>query len=429
LLIYRILLYLTLAKTSKMKQIKQLGFIKNLLLTSVMGGMIGVLGYVFNIIVARYTDSAIFGTFSAAMAIMYLLQIPITSIQAMVTKKIGENRKYDLNNFKWHSLMVFAGIGVFVALVFFLCRDQISQISNVPNEVFIYLTIVLFLSFVSPVSKGILLGTEKIVTVNLIMFGEATLKLIMGFVAIKMGGSLPILMLSNALPALLTTAFIIPLTKLNGEKLEKKVTVNYKELILTTITFLLLSAPYTLDLILVNTQFRAEYSAVSLLGKLVYFSAITIAAVMFARLSNQTDPKAEKKTLLISLAGTLGIGIAVTLGLYLFKDFVIGITIGNQYLSIAPYIALFGLCMTGYAIAFMLANYFISISSFKYIFILVFMTGLQIYLFLTYNSNLMQVLNNQIIVYSTLTVLTLIYLYFTFKKRKNGEENQIRKDN
>lgn len=412
-----------------MKQIKQLGFIKNLLLTSVMGGMIGVLGYVFNIIVARYTDSAIFGTFSAAMAIMYLLQIPITSIQAMVTKKIGENRKYDLNHFKWHSLMVFAGIGVFVALIFFLCRDQISQISNVPNEVFIYLTIVLFLSFVSPVSKGVLLGTEKIVTVNLIMFGEATLKLIMGIVAIKMGGSLPILMLSNALPALLTTAFIIPLTKLNGEKLEKKITVNYKELILTTITFLLLSAPYTLDLILVNTQFRAEYSAVSLLGKLVYFSAITIAAVMFARLSNQRDMKAEKKTLLISLAGTLGIGIAVTLGLYLFKDLVIGMTIGNQYLSIAPYIALFGLCMTGYAIAFMLANYFISISSFKYIFILVFMTGLQIYLFLTYNSNLMQVLNNQIIVYSTLTVLTLIYLYFTFKKRKNGEENKTRKVN
>lgn len=391
--------------------------------------MIGLLGYVFNIIVARYTDSAIFGTFSAAMAIMYLLQIPITSIQAMVTKKIGENRKYDLNNFKWHSLMVFAGIGVFVALVFFLCKDQISQISNVPNEVFIYLTIVLFLSFVNPVSKGILLGTEKIVTVNLIMFGEATLKLIMGFVAIKMGGSLPLLMLSNALPALLTTAFIIPLTKLDGEKLSKKITVNYKELILTTITFLLLSAPYTLDLILVNTQFRAEYSAVSLLGKLVYFSAITIAAVMFARLSNQTDAKAEKKTLLISLVGTLGIGIAVTLGLYLFKDFVIGMTIGNQYLSIAPYIALFGLCMTGYAIVFMLANYFISISSFKYIFILVFMTGLQIYLFMTNNGNLMQVLNNQIIVYSTLTVLTLIYLYFTFKKRKNGKEDQTREAN
>jgi Na+-driven multidrug efflux pump len=346
----------------------------------------------------------------------------------MITKRIGENRKYDLNKFKWNSLWVFSLIGAVVSLIFFFCKYPLSQIASIPQELFIYLAVILLISFISPVSKGILLGTEKIVTVNFLMLGEATLKLILGIVAIKMGGSLPLLMLSNALPALLTTLLVIPLTKLNGEKVEKKITVNYKELVLTIISFLLLSAPYTLDLILVNTQFRAEYSAVSLLGKLVYFSAITIAAVMFARLANQTDTRAEKKTLLISLAGTLGIGIAVTLGLYLFKDFIISITIGNQYLSIAPYIALFGLCMTGYAIAFMLANYFISISSFKYIFILVFMTGLQVYLFMTYNDTLMQVLNNQIIVYSLLTVLTLIYLFLTFKKRKHGEEENNTKE-
>jgi len=411
-----------------MKSIKDFGYIKNLLLTSVMGGMIGVLGYVFNIIVARYTSNEIFSTFSAGMAVVYLLQIPVASIQAMITKKIGENRKYDLNKFKWNSLWIFASVGVVVSLIFFFSRYQLSQIASIPNELFIYLTVILFISFVSPVSKGILLGTEKIVTVNLLMLGEATLKLIMGVIAIKMGGSLPLLMLSNALPALITTLFVIPLTKLHGEKSEKKITVNYKELILTTISFLLLSAPYTLDLILVNTSFRAEYSAVSLLGKLVYFAAITIAAVMFARLSNQRDVKAEKKTLLVSLVGTIGIGIAMTLGLYLFRDLVINMTIGSQYLSIAPYIALFGLCMTGYAVVFMLANYFISISSFKYIFILVFMVALQIYLFVTNNNNLMQVLNNQIVVYSTLTVLTLIYLYFTFKKRKHGEEENITKE-
>lgn len=405
-----------------MKSFKDFGYIKNLLLTGVMGGMIGLLGYVFNIIVARYTSNEIFSTFSAGMAIVYLLQIPVASIQAMITKKIGENRKYDLNKFKWHSLWVFALLGVIVSLIFFFARYPLSNIASIPHELFIYLTVILLISFISPVSKGILLGTERIVTVNFLMLGEALLKLLMGIVAIKLGGSLPLLMLSNALPALLTTLFVIPLTRLDGEKVEKKITVNYKELVLTTISFLLLSAPYTLDLILVNTEFRAQYSAVSLLGKLVYFAAITIAAVMFARLSNQTDRKAEKKTLLISLAGTIGIGIAVTLGLYLFKDIVINMTIGSQYLSIAPYIAVFGLCMTGYAVVFMLANYFISISSFKYIFVLIFMVALQIYLFVTNNSDLMQVLNNQIIVYSSLTVLTLIYLYFTFKKRKHGEE-------
>ncbi len=410
-----------------MKQIKQLGFIKNLLFTGIIGGVIGVLNYAFNIIVARYTDSSIFGTFSAAMAIMYLLQIPATSIQAMITKRIGENRKYDLNKFKWQSLIIFSTLGIVVSTIFFFSRVQISQIANVPQSAFLYLAIVLFLAFVSPVSKGMLFGTERIVMVNFLMFGEAILKLIMGIVAIKMGGSLPLLMLSNSIPALLTTIIIIPMIKLNGEKLEKKVKINYKELLIITMTFLLLSAPYTLDLILVNTQFRAEYSAVSLLGKLVYFGAITIAAVMFARLSNQTSIQAKRKTLIISVLGTAAIGLAITAGLYLFKDFVINATIGSQYLSVAPYIALFGLCMTGYAIVFMLANYFISINSFKYIFVLIFMTVLQVYLFITYNNNLMQVLNNQIIVYSALTVLTLGYLFLTFKIKNHGEEEDITK--
>ena len=405
-----------------MKQIKELGFIKNLLLTSIIGGLVGVLNYVFNIIVARYTDSAIFGTFSAAMAIMYLLQIPATSIQAVITKKIGEHRRYDLNKFKWQSLVIFSVIGVVISTAFFLSRVPLSKIASVPQDVFIYLTVVLLIAFISPISKGILLGTERIITVNLLSFLEATLKLVMGIVAVKMGGNLAILMLSNCIPVLLTTLFVVPLVKLNGEPIQQKVRVNYKELILVTISFLLLSAPYTLDLILVNTSFRSEYSAVSLLGKLVYFAAITIAAVMFARLSNQTNKQAEKKTLTISLAGTTLIGLGLTFGLYIFKTLVIKLTIGEQYLSVAPYIAIFGLCMTGYAVVYMLANYFISVGNFKYIFILVFTTGLQIYLFMTYNSNLMQVLNNQIIVYSVLTVLTLIYLFITFKKGKNGQK-------
>ncbi len=404
-----------------MKQIKELGYIKNLVMTGIMGGLVGVLSYVFNIIVARYTASSIFGTFSAAMAIMYLLQIPATSIQAVITKKIGEHRKYDLNKFKWNSLLIFSLLGVVISTIFFLTRVPISQLASVPKDTFIYLAVVLLIAFISPVSKGLLLGTERILTVNILSLLEATLKLVMGIVAVKMGGNLAILMLSNCIPVLLTTIFVIPMVKLNGEKLESKIKINYWELILTTISFLLLSAPYTLDLILVNTSFRSQYSAVSLLGKLVYFAAITIAAVMFARLSNQTNVKAEKKTLAISLAGTTGIGLAVTAGLYIFKNTVINLTIGSQYLSIAPYIAVFGLCMTGYAIVYMLANYFISINSFKYIFILVFMTGLQIYLFMTRNNDLMQVLNNQVIVYSLLTVLTLVYLFFTFKKRHHGE--------
>ncbi len=401
---------------------KDTKYIRNLIFTTAMGGLMGVMNYAFNVIVARYTDSSIFSTFSASMAFVYLLQIPSSSIMLMITKKVGENRKYDLNRLKWSSLRIFSIMGVISGLVFFALKNGISNIASIPSESIIYLSIILFIGFISPISKGLLLGQEKIYAFNFIMFFETILKLVMGAVAIKLGGSIPLLILSNCIPALLTTIVVLPLIKVNGEKRKEEIAINYKYLALATVSFLLLNMPYTLDLILVNPGFRADYSAVSLLGKIVYFAAITIASVMFSRLSNQTNPKAERKTMIIAILGTIFIGLGLTLGIFILKDWVITWTIGEKYLSIAPYVGIFGLCMTGYAVVYMLANYFISIDKYSYIYILLIITALQIYLFNNYNESLTQVLNNQIIVYSLLTVLTLIYLFIILKKKKNGQK-------
>ena len=401
---------------------KDAKYIRNLIFTTVMGGLMGVMNYAFNVIVARYTDSSVFSTFSASMAFVYLLQIPSSSIMLMITKKVGENRKYDLGKFKWSSLLIFSVMGAVASIVFFLLKGGISDIASIPSESIIYLTIILFVGFISPISKGLLLGQERIYAFNFIMFFETILKLIMGIVAIKLGGSIPLLILSNCLPALLTTIIILPILRMKGEKKEDGMKVNYKSLALATISFLFINMPYTLDLILVNPNFRADYSAVSLLGKVVYFAAITIASVMFSRLANQTDPKAERKTMVIAILGTILIGLGSTLGIFLFKDWVITWTIGEKYLSVAPYVGIFGLCMTGYAVVYMLANYFISLDRYSYILILLVTTVLQIYLFTNFNGTLTQVLNNQIIVYSLLTVLTLIYLFIILIRKRNGQK-------
>lgn len=401
---------------------KDARYIRNLIFTTVMGGLMGVMNYAFNVIVARYTDSSIFSTFSASMAYIYLLQIPSAAVMLMITKKVGENRKYDLNKFKWNSVLFFSVLGVIFSLVFFVFRNGIANMASIPLDSTIYLTIILFIGFISPITKGLFLGQERIYAFNFIMLFETVLKLIMAVVAIQLGGSIPLLILSNCIPALITTIAILPFIKTKGEETKEKISLNYRFLILTTVSFFLMAIPYTLDLILVNPIFRADYSAVSLLGKIVYFAAITIASVMFSRLSNQTDPKKERRTMLIAVIGTLAIGLCMTLGIFVFKDFVITWTIGGKYLSIAPYVGIFGLCMTGYAVVYMLANYFISIEHYNYIFILLITTLLQIYLFINFNDSLVQVLQNQIIVYSVLTVLTLIYTFLIFKLKKNGQK-------
>lgn len=382
----------------------------------------GVMNYAFNVIVARYTDSSIFSTFSASMAYIYLLQIPSAAIMLMITRKVGENRKYDLNKFKWNSVLLFSVFGAIFSLLFFMFRNGIANLASIPLDSTIYLTVIFFVGFISPITKGMFLGQERIYAFNFIMLFETVLKLIMAVVAIQLGGSVPLLILSNCIPALITTIAILPFIKIKGEIAKEKISINYRFLILTTVSLFLMTIPYTLDLILVNPTFRADYSAVSLLGKIVYFAAITVASVMFSRLSNQTDPKKERKTMFIAVLGTLAIGLCMTLAIFIFKDFVITWTIGEKYLSIAPYVGIFGLCMTGYAVVYMLTNYYISIERYSFIFILLITTLLQIYLFLNFNDSLVQVLQNQIIVYSVLTVLTLIYTFLIFKLKKNGQK-------
>ena len=405
---------------------KELLFVKNLFFTTILGGIIGILNYLFNIFVARYTDQNIFSIFSSALGIIYLLQIPAVAIQAFVTKIVANEKEKDLNHFKWYSFIVFALIGIVFLTIFFLSKNSVANLANIPVETVLFLALTFLFAFITPVPKGLLLGLEKIKTVNLILLFETILRFAMGALAIRLGGSISILILANSLPAMLTTIFIVPFVKFKKENKEK-IKIDFKELTLISISFLLLTTPFTLPLILVNPSFRAEYGAVTLLGKLVYYASIITASVMFARVSNEKVEKGRKRSLIISLVLSVSIGLTLSLFFFLFKDFVVSMSVGEQYLAVSNYIAIYALCMTGFAATYMITNFFISKGEYQYLYILLLGTVLQIVSFVVRNDTLDMVMQNQIVVYSVLTVLTFVSLLFNFKKindeRKKGENN------
>lgn len=392
-------------------------FVRNLLFTSVFGGLIGLLNYLFNIFVARFTTMEIFGIYSATLGIIYLIQIPALSIQALITKAVAKNKLFNLNSYKWNILLQFTLLGVVFGGIFLLFKESISNIATIPSDLIIYLAITFFLAFVSPISKGLLLGKERIITVNLLLLFETILRFVIGYFAIKTSAPLPLLILSCAVPSVITTLATLPLINLKGNGEKKSVPIDFKELFLATVSFLLLTIPYTLDLILVNPEFRAEYSGVSLLGKLVYFAAITIASVMFARISNLTKKAEITKSLLVALSLSVIIGLGTTAVLVIFKDSIISLSIGEKYLSVAPYLWIFGLCMTGYALVYMIANYFITQRYYIYILVLLVCSLLQVYLFSVRNESLEMVIVNQVIVYLVLTLGTFGMLTLNLRKK------------
>jgi O-antigen/teichoic acid export membrane protein len=397
-------------------------YVINLLLTTVFGGVIGLINYLFNIFIARFSTEEIFGLYSTAIGAIYLIQIPAISIQNVLTKLVGENRKGDITKLKTSSIVSLGLIGFVLASVFYSSSSLFTSNMESSIQLILPLSLTLLLSFLTTIPKGILLGQEKVILVNVILLAETVLKFLMGYVGIKMGGNIHILILANAVPALLSFLITIPFIK-SPKLYKKKLKIPYKSLALMTVSLLLLSTPYTLDLILTPEVFKAEYGALSLIGKLVYFACITIAFVMFSRLSNQKNDRKELETVSVTIFVTLIIGLLITLGIYLFKDLIIDMAFGGKYTDISAYFVVFGLLMSSYAIVYMLANFFFSRDSYWYIGILLFVTVLQIFLFKTQISSFFDIIRNQVIVYSILLVGTFSYFVFNFLLKKDGRKD------
>lgn len=399
---------------------KDRGFINNILITIFFGIIVNLLNYLFSVFLARNLDTTNFGLYSAVLGIITLVQIPAIAIQTAVTKRVASNRNFNLEKFKLKSTLQLTAIALSISLIFLLLGDYISDIANIPTKYIPALTFVVFGAIVSPIAKGFLLGLEKILSFNVVSLLETAFKFVFGFIAIYLQADITIIILAFALPSILTSFVILPLTKTKSDiKPIKEIKLNYKQISLIFITFFLLNIPFTLDLILVNPEIRASYGALSLLGKIVYFASITIASLMISKLAN-SKKHLRKKTLIISIVISALTGVAIT-GVYcIFSKQIVDIVFGGMYLNIVEYLAPYALAMTIYAVSYMVITSLLVDDSYIHIYFLIFITILQVVLYSINNSTLYDVFINQIIIYGVLSAFVFfILIFYIFKNGKN----------
>ncbi len=396
------------------------GFINNILITIFFGIIVNLLNYLFSVFLARNLDTTNFGLYSAVLGIITLIQIPAIAIQTAITKRVASNKKFNLEKFKLKSTLQLTAIAVAISLIFFLLGDYISDMANIPQKYIPVLAFVVFGAIVSPVAKGFLLGLEKILSFNIVALLETAFKFVFGFIAIYLNADITIIILSFALPSILTSIVILPLTKTKSDiKPIKEIKLNYKQISLIFITFFLLNIPFTLDLILVNPEIRASYGALSLLGKIVYFASITIASLMISKLAN-SKKHLRKKTLLISIVISALTGVAITVFYYVFSKQIVDIVFGGMYMDIIQYLAPYALAMTVYAVSYMVITSLLVDDSYIHIFFLLFTTILQVILYSINNDSLYDVFLNQVIIYTVLTAFVFfILIFYIFKNGKN----------
>ncbi|NLE31184.1 hypothetical protein GX618_02835 [Candidatus Dojkabacteria bacterium] len=395
-------------------------FFNQILITLVIGVLVNFLNYLFSIYLARNLISNDFNIYNAILGIITLVQIPAIAIQTAITKKVASKRDFNLDKFKRKSTLQLVVVALIISLVFLLLRNQIAYISNIDVKYIPILSIALFISLVTPVAKGFLLGLEKILSFNMVLLFETVLKFLLGYIAITNNFGLEMIILAFCIPSIITTAFVLPLIKSKGKEEDKKeIKLNYKHISLIFLTFLLLSVPFTLDLILVNPEVRASYGALSLMGKIVYFGSITIASLMISKLSN-SQKKARKKNLIISLIVSTLTGGIICLVYMLFTNEILQFVYDGAYLDIAKYIVSYSLSMIAYSTSYMIITSQLVNDSYSHIYILFAVCVLQVVLYNLNNNTLNDAFINQVVIYGVLFILVLLILIFNIYK-SNGK--------
>lgn len=372
-----------------------------------VSGTIGAVNYLFNIYISRNFIPNDFGIFSSIMGVILLLQIPSTAIQTGVMLAIGKNKSGNNSAFMYKMYIKAIFFGLLIATLFIALSPIISNIINIPQHLFVPLSVVLFLMILSPIGKGYLLGSDRIYQSNIVNFVETVLKFLIGFLAIStFKSSLELVTLASGIPLLVTILLSFRYLRMKPVKQTSPMLIA-SDVIYLFILLTLINIPITVDLMLVNPIIRPEYAALTLVGKIVLYSTVLLSSFTMSKLSTTQDMKRKFNIFMITTLVSLLIGLTITTILAIYPEKILEIMFSGSYLEMSSYLWIYGLGMVIYSTALLLLNYIISMSRNKVVITIL------LFIPMLYNTALLATRPDQIVDVVKIQVSTFILLLFT----------------
>jgi O-antigen/teichoic acid export membrane protein len=253
------------------------------------------------------------------------------------------------------------------------------------------------------------------------VLGENSAKLILAIVLVLLGfgviGALTALFVGVFFGWLISRKFI--------EKYILKQTVqqpNLRPIVIYSIPvifqFLTITSLYSSDVVLVKHFFSSHeagiYAAVSTMGRIIFFGASPITAVMFPLVSSKySKGQTYKKVFILSLSMTTAVALSVLFVYLLLPGLSIKLLYGAKYLEAKPLLLMFGIFSSLLTIANLMINYYLSLGRVKVIILSVIAAVLQIVGIIFYHESLTEVITLSIII-TTLLVASL-FVYFAYE--------------
>jgi len=397
-------------------------------------GFVNVGNFIYHGVMGRLLERGMLGELESLISVLYILGIPMTTISLVIIKFVSEYKGKDATDkiaaiYQYFRKVTWK-IGLVSSIVMLLLTPVLTNFLHLSSPSLVFLLIINFLiSLFVFIDKSVIQGLTHFSILSAANCIEVAGKLILSILLVMLGfyvtGAFAGVVLSGFIVFLFTQLFITKKLKFS-----KTVFSSHREIYSFTIpvfiTTLCLSLIITIDVVLVRHFFpgplSGDYSAISLLGKVVYFAISPLLSVMFPLVSEyHASGKKYSHILLYSMMLAVVMGIGVILCYIAVPNIFILLLFGKKFLLIAPYLAYFALFMVLYTLSSLLANFYLSIHKLQGIYGLLGAVVLQIVLILSFHASLWQVIYSNIIVSFLLFISLLIYYPYATAQKNNTD--------
>lgn len=309
-----------------------------LLILSTLGNIIN---FIFQFLMARILDDSSFGILSFLTNMTFIIGVPSLAIQTIISKKTimlrhkkQENKIAGLLNQATSKMLIIFPIVLFIFL--FLAK-VLEGYTKIPFNAVLLISPFILFALILPIVLGILQGLKKFELLGWNGVINFTFKLVIGTALVVLGFKAYGAIIGIVLGMFI--AWIFGYKSIYNKKAESlKENIFSLQDLFPFFAVLAVTLLYSFDVILAKFIFdpiiAGVYAKFSLFGKIIFFSGLTIANVMFPITSEKQLAKKDtssiiyKSFLIVSAICILGI-----LSILIFPGLIINILFGSKYLQ------------------------------------------------------------------------------------------------
>lgn len=413
-------------------------FVKSGAIVAVSTILGGIISYIQSAYLGRQLGPSLFGDYGAITSLLAIVTAACTAVLTVTayfsSQLYAENSVSGLRKLQKRISHTILLIGLLIVGVFAILTTRMAAWFSIGDEKALLLSSISVLAlFLLVVNRGVMQGTQKFFSLSLSNIGELAIKLVLAVLFVTLGyslrGAVLSIVISTAISYLISLSLIKTLLRsVESENakgiaveevgLTKKDVVKYAAL--TAVVTSLLITLFNLDIFLIKRYFDADlagqYIAVSTVAKIIFYLTGPISTVMFPLIAEQRA-RGEKhyQTLLFALVLS-GLASSVLMFLYyLFADKLINLLYGSSYQAAAHLLTSSGWIVVFIAFVNLMSNYFMSVRSFHFIWLMLLILLGELYYVTLNNGTILEVIHSMQVASGSLFIL--LFLYYVFMKR------------